>query len=138
MLVVHTRFGDIEIDPETILTFPKGLLGFESLTRYKLLHEDKPDPTVFWLQSLDDADVSFNVVQANSLGIEYQIELSDEETALIDLESPDDAVLLLTLARQDDSQKPLAANTFAPLVLSTKSRKGLQKAGLRADIVFRN
>ncbi|KAF0814437.1 Flagellar assembly factor FliW [Andreprevotia sp. IGB-42] len=138
MQIVHTRFGDIEVDPDTVLTFPRGLPGFESLTRYKLLHEDKPNPTVLWLQSLDDAEVAFSVVQAELLGINYQIELNDEETALLGLDKPEDAILLLTLAKRDESKNSISANTVAPIILNTKTRKGLQKIGLHADIVFRN
>jgi len=59
MTMIETRFGQVDIDPQTVLEFPQGLPGFEQFTRYKLLHEDKPNPQVMWLQSLDDADLMF-------------------------------------------------------------------------------
>ncbi|SMC20562.1 flagellar assembly factor FliW [Andreprevotia lacus DSM 23236] len=138
MQIAHTRFGDVEVDPATILTFPRGLPGFESYTRYKLLHEEKPNPTVLWLQSLDDAEVAISVVQADLLGVNYQIELSDEETALLQLEAGHETVLLLTLAKQPDNSKGISANTMSPIIINATSRRGLQKIGLHADIVFRN
>lgn len=138
MTMIETRFGQIDIDPQTVLEFPQGLPGFEQYTRYKLLHEDKPNPQVMWLQSLDDADLVFSVIEADRLGLNYQIVLSDEEVAMLQLAAPEDAVLLLILSRPEDGSAPVAANTRAPLVLNPVARKGLQKTGVRADIVFSN
>lgn len=138
MTVIETRFGKIDIDPQTVLEFPLGLPGFEQYTRYKLLHEDKPNPQVMWLQSLDDADLVFSIIEADRLGLNYQISLSDEEVALLELTAPQDAILLLILSRPEDGSAPVAANTRAPLVLNPESRKGLQKTGVRAEIVFSN
>lgn len=138
MTMIETRFGQIDIDPQTVLEFPQGLPGFEQYTRYKLLHEDKPNPQVMWLQSLDDADLVFSVIEADRLGLNYQIVLSDEEVAMLQLATPEDAVLLLILSRPEDGSAPVAANTRAPLVLNPVARKGLQKTGVRADIVFSN
>jgi len=138
MTMIETRFGQVDIDPQTVLEFPQGLPGFEHYTRYKLLHEDKPNPQVMWLQSLDDADLVFSVIEADRLGLNYQIVLSDEEVAMLQLAAPEDAVLLLILSRPEDGSAPVAANTRAPLVLNPVARKGLQKTGVRADIVFSN
>jgi flagellar assembly factor FliW len=138
MQTLNTRFGEIEIDPETVLTFPQGMPGFENCTRYKLLHEEQPNPRVRWLQSLDDADLSFSLVQVEHLGLSYEVALSDEECALIELENAEDAVLLLLLSRPLEDGREIAANTQAPVILNLKSRKALQKVGFRADIVFRS
>ncbi len=138
MQTLNTRFGEIEIDPETVLTFPQGMPGFEDCTRYKLLHEEQPNPRVRWLQSLDDADLSFSLVQVEHLGLSYEVSLSDEECALIELEQAEDAILLLLLSRPFEEGQAISANTQAPVVLNIKSRKALQKVGVRADIVFRS
>ncbi len=139
MEVYQTPFGSIEVDPQTVITFPSGLPGFPECKRYKLLHEDRPNPQVLWLQSLDEADVCFNVVEADSLGLNYQISLSDEECAEIGLENQEDVRLLLILARKDETVSPsISANAQAPIVLNLLTRKALQKFGLRADVVFRN
>jgi len=78
------------------------------------------------------------VIEANRLGLNYQIALSDDEVAMLQLKEPQDAVLLLILSRPESGSAPVAANTRAPLVLNPVSRKGLQKTGVRADIVFSN
>ncbi|KPC52942.1 flagellar assembly protein FliW [Amantichitinum ursilacus] len=141
MTHLNTRFGEVDIDPANELTFPLGLPGFETFTRFVLLHEDKPNPTVRWLQSLDDTSVALSVVPASDLGLDYQIVLTDEEVALLQLERQEDVQLLLILSRRNTHNGldgAIAANTFAPVILNVAARRGFQKTGLRADIVFRN
>lgn len=137
MEIYQTPFGQIEVDPDTVISFPDGLPGFPEQKRYKLLHEDRPNPQVLWMQSLDDAEVCFSVVEAERLGLNYQIVLDDDECAKIGLESADEAKLLLILARKD-GKGDITANTQAPIVLNPRTRKALQKIGLRADVVFSN
>lgn len=136
MTHLSTRFGEVDVDPANELTFPSGLPGFETCTRFVLLHEDKPNPTVRWLQSLDEPGLAFSVVPAADLGLDYQIVLSDEEVALLQLTRPEDIELLLILSRRNSGN--IAANTFSPVILNVAAKRGFQKTGLRADIVFRN
>ncbi|WP_410498919.1 flagellar assembly protein FliW [Chitinibacter sp. S2-10] len=136
MDIFQSQFGPIEVDPDTIIHFPAGLPGFETCKNYKLLNEDKPNPNVYWLQSLDDADVAFSIIGAERLGFNYVLTLSDEECAAIDLTDTNDAMLFLILSRPSDDS--IRANTFAPLVINLQSRKGLQKVDIKADIVFSN
>ncbi|WP_373975958.1 flagellar assembly protein FliW [Chitinibacter sp. SCUT-21] len=136
MEVFQSQFGPIEVDPETVIHFPAGLPGFEECKNYKLLHEDKPNPSVYWLQSLDDATVAFSIVGAERLGFNYVLTLSDEECTSIELNNASDAMLFLILSRPDN--QAIRANTLAPLVINLQSRKGLQKVDVKADIVFSN
>jgi len=136
MQVFQSRFGQIEVDPDTIIHFPLGIPGFEDCKNYKLLHEDSKDPQVLWLQSLDDSAAMFTLIEAERLGLNYMLTLSDEECDLIELKNAEDAKLFLILSRPDGSQ--ISANTRAPLVINLQSRKGLQKLDVKADIVFRN
>ncbi len=138
METYQTRFGEIQVDPETVIVFPSGLPGLPDCQRYKLLHEDNPNPQVMWLQSLDDAAICFNVVEAERLGLEYQVALSDDECAEIELNATDEACLLLILSRKEAEQPGIAANTQAPIVLNVRTRKALQKTGVRATVVFSN
>lgn len=133
-----TLLGEIEVDPDTVITFPSGLPGLPACQRYKLLHEDKPSPQVMWLQSLDNPEVYFNVIEAERLGLNYQLTLNDEECAEIDLQPQDTTQLLLILARGAEANSGVFARTQAPFVLNLRSRKALQKTGVRADVVFRN
>ncbi|MBN9421610.1 MAG: hypothetical protein BGO63_05180 [Candidatus Accumulibacter sp. 66-26] len=120
------RFGlkEVPVDPETVFTFAEGLAGFAQCKRFKFFHEEGK-PTVFWLQSLDQSDIMFPIVAPEMLDLEYQIELSDADCALLDLEKAEDAAIVVILYRNEASG--IAANTRSPLILNLKNRKGMQK-----------
>jgi|APIni6443716594_1056825.scaffolds.fasta_scaffold20450_1 flagellar assembly factor FliW len=138
-----TQFGTQEIDPESILTFPNGMPGFENCTRYKLFHEDKEQPVVHWLQSIDDPNVAFSVVDPAVFGLNYEFVLSDEEEHLLKMESVDDIAVFLIAYKQQpdaDSKANINANINGPIVLNTRTRIGMQKVlvGLQADITLKS
>ena len=117
---------DVPIDPDTLFTFPEGIAGFENCKRFKLFHEEGK-ATVFWLQSVDDSAVMFPIVAPGALDIEYQIELSDADCALIGLQSVEDVAVVLIVYRNQAENGKIAANTRSPVILNLKSRKGMQK-----------
>lgn len=117
---------NVTVDPDTLFTFPNGMAGFENCKRFKLFHEEGGG-TVFWLQSVDDAEVSFPVVVPEKIDIEYEIELSDEDCALIGLESVTDVAIVVVVYRSEAEGGKIAANTRSPVILNLKTRKGMQK-----------
>lgn len=129
---------NVVVDPETLFTFPDGLAGFENCKRFKLFHEEGK-PTVFWLQCVDDPDVMFPVVAPEQLDLEYQIELSDEDCSLIELQDGADAAVVVIIYRDAAKDGKIAANAQSPVVLNLKSRKGMQKIlkSIEPALVFR-
>ncbi len=129
---------DVGVDPETLFSFPKGVAGFEQCKRFKLFHEEGK-PTVFWLQSVDDSALMFPVVAPEQLDLEYQIELSDDDCALIGLQDAADAVVAVIIYRDAAQDGKIAANTHSPVILNLKSRKGMQKIlqDVQPTLVFR-
>lgn len=118
---------DVPINPETVLNFPQGLIGFEDSKRFSIFHEEGK-PTVFWLQSLDDPRLMFSIVPPESIDVAYQIELSDADTALLQLKNPEDATVVVILYRDAvEGQERINANTRSPLVINMASRTGMQK-----------
>ncbi|MBV8465824.1 MAG: flagellar assembly protein FliW [Burkholderiales bacterium] len=137
MQIETLQFGVLDIDENTIITFPDGLPGFEECTQFKLLHDESPAPRVMWMQSVNGPDVVLNVIDASLLGFNYQLSLTDEESAKIDCKDTKDIVLLLTLAKDSGTGK-ITPHTSSPIVLNTATRKAIQKSGVRAVMVFTN
>jgi flagellar assembly factor FliW len=117
---------NVAIDPDTLFTFPEGIAGFEGCKRFKLFHEEGK-ATVFWLQSVDDTAVMFPIVAPEALDIEYQIELSDADCALLGLPGVEDVAVVLIVYRSEAEGGKIAANTRSPVILNLKGRKGMQK-----------
>ncbi len=149
---LNTRFGELEVDPARIITFPRGIPGFETSTRWTLFHEinDKGEMVsgvVLHLQSVDDESVSLSLTEPNLFGFNYDLVLSDSEVAELKLEDPNDILVLTTLSAknvvpQSGNIMPAAnmfANISAPILINTKSRIGVQKilVGRESKVDFR-
>ena len=135
MKINSSYLGEQEVDPDTVITFPNGLPGFEKNTRYKLFNEEGK-PTVFWLQSLDDSSIMFSAAQPESFNVAYELILSDEEVAQLEVEDPDRVTVLLLLARPNDSkgedetvlaESGIRANLNGPLLINVDKRLAMQK-----------
>lgn len=142
MKIQSTHLGTHEIDPQSIMTFPQGIPGFEHCTRYKLFHEDKEQPVVHWLQSIDDPNVTFSLVDPALFGLNYEIVLSDDEARLLQMENPGDIAVMLIAYKPESSAASAAninANINGPVILNARARIGMQKVlvGLQADITLK-
>lgn len=143
-----THFGTIDYDPNGVITFPKGIIqleGFENCTRYVLFHEESGSGVFHYLQSLDDADLSFTIIDPTLLNIDYEVQLSDQESALLKVEEGDVVELLLMVYRpfvvdgEDVKQEAdIKAQTKSPLIVNTTKLIGFQKVGLSSRLVFTN
>ena len=70
--VQTTRFGTLEIEPERVMRFDGGLLGFADATRFALI-ETGDDSYFFWLQSLHDPALAFVVCDPQSFVPGYTV-----------------------------------------------------------------
>jgi flagellar assembly factor FliW len=137
---VDTRFGELEVDPSQVITFPRGIPGFEQSERWMLFHEldeqgNWTNGVVVYLQSIDDGDIALPLTDPTLFGFNYELALSDSEVAELGLVDPGDVMVLTTLsvkASAAGSEGRLAlsdmyANIAAPILINTKSRIGMQK-----------
>ena len=122
-------FGSVEVDPEKVLTFSKGLVGFENCKRFMLVHEaGKGQPSSFTLQSLDDPIIAFQIADPANFGLGYELELTDEEVALLQSPAAEDIQVMQVLFKSEqDGKAAIAGNFGAPLLINTRARVGIQK-----------
>jgi len=66
-------------------------------------------------------------VPPQTLDLEYQIELSDADCALLGLDGGDDATVALIVYRNEAEGGKIAANTRSPIILNVRTRRGMQK-----------
>ncbi len=129
-------FGKQTIDPETIISFPNGIPGFESQTRFKLFHQEG-NPIIYWLQSLDDENLTFSVAHPCIFNINYNFVLTDAEEALLQLESIDDVLILILLHKDESdpaSRHPTIKGSIkSPLIINGSKRIGMQKILARME-----
>lgn len=140
MQVKTYLFGTVDVAEDKVINFPKGLIGFEDKKQFMLAHEDgKGEPQSFTLQSLDDAALAFQIIDPTALGFNYELELTDEENALLQTPAGEDVAVMITLYRQEESGG-VAPSLRAPLIINLKARVGLQKLleQMRTNVTLTN
>ena len=128
MNIDSPRFGTLQVEAEKIIEFPQGLAGFEDCHRFSLYHREDRGHAYFILQSVDDPAVAFQLADPAHFGFSYEIELNDEESALLKLTNPQDIAVTVIVWRDqgDDTTTPLRASLKAPLLINTRERRGMQ------------
>jgi len=137
-MLVKTNFlgveETIEVSEEQIFAFDPGIGGFESLRRYALIPET--DSPVDWLQSLDDPDVAFALMEPFVFQADYAFELQDADSHALGMQEPQDALVRCVLTLDEDPTK-ITANMLAPLVLCRRTHMARQVIVQNADYDLR-
>ncbi len=123
MQIGTTRFGNIEITDESVIHIPQGMLGLQAFKRFVLL-EDRHDTGLKWLQSVDNPALAFMVTEPKQHFVDYDIELSGEQSASLDLADPRDAAILTTVTVENSGR--VTTNLLGPIVINTRTMQAAQ------------
>lgn len=124
---INTKYlGKINIDKESILSFPNGLLGLKDSNEFAIINmEDMP--YFKFLQDIKNPNISFLVINPWEFFSDYDIELPDEKLKNININPKSENLMeiyaIVTLSKEF---KKSTANLLAPVVINLKERKGKQ------------
>jgi len=121
MRIETTRFGPLELDESTLIRFPWGIPGFDTLKRYVLLEHGKGP--FQWLQAVDEPAVAFVVCAPEALGFQYKIPREKGET--IRLDNWDDLVVLVMVSF-DRNHAVIRPHQCGPLLFNSLLKIGYQ------------
>jgi len=121
--VLTKAYGTIEVNERQKITFPSGLFGFESLKDYVLL--DAPEQPFYWLQSLDEENTAFILIDPFIFRPDYEMDINNEELLPIGITESEKAVIFSIVTIPPDNG-PMTANLQGPLVINRDSRLGIQ------------
>jgi flagellar assembly factor FliW len=122
MIVNTSRFGQVQVDAEQTLTFPKGLLGFPKYTRYVLIQPSE-DSFFYWMQSMQAADLAFVVTDPSLFVPTYRVPFKQEQMVELGITGPEDAYVLVIVNKHGHL---LTGNLQGPLVIHASRRIGEQ------------
>ena len=119
------HFGKLQIEEDKIITFPKGILGFEDYGRYVMINDEDENSPFCWLQSIDNSDLAFTLVNPYLICLDYKPDLPKSEIAKLGKgEAGDYSILSIVIIPQDIEK--MTANLMAPIVINLKTKKALQ------------
>lgn len=117
-------FGEIEYTKEELISFPKGLFGFEEEQSFLLLPFSK-EGTLFSLQSAQTNDLAFTLMHPFSLDPSYAPVLSAEELKALGVERSEDLYYYVTCTVREPAGES-TINMKCPLAINPDTRVGAQ------------
>ncbi len=120
-------FGEIEIDESKIITFEDGIIGFPDMKKFTLIFDEEKEgrPSISWLQSMDEPEIAFPVMDPLFVCETYNPSVEDELLKNLGTVKEDNLYVLVTVTVPQDI-KELAVNLKAPIVINTDTRKASQ------------
>lgn len=115
LTIDSTRFGQIEIDPESVVEFPHGMIGLDS-RRFALVAREA-DADFLWLHSLEDPELALPVTDPRRFFGDFGVELPEGERERLELPELAATDVYVTV-RASDQLEGFTANLRAPIVIS--------------------
>ncbi|MBF0146006.1 MAG: flagellar assembly protein FliW [Magnetococcales bacterium] len=126
MMEVHgTRFGTLSFDSEDIIQLADGLLGFPLSKRY-IMFPYSDDSSFFWLQSLDEPEISFIVINPFDFFANLEFEVTDEDARSIGLQKSEDVEIFSLVTIPEGQPEDMRTNLAGPVIVNTRTRQGKQ------------
>ena len=115
--------GKIDVTEDRLITIPDGLFGFETYTKYALVDSDY-EPFL-WLQSCEDPNLAFLIVDPFLISSDYETDIDDDYLAKIGITKPED-IIIMTIVTVPHDGSPITANFQGPLVINKVNKKCVQ------------
>ena len=123
--VTSTRFGDLQVETEKIITMTTPFLGFPESRQFSLLPH-KEDSPLMWLQSVEEPDLAFVVVSPTAIVPDYKPQLLDLIRDELEISDEKELDMLVLLTIPHDHPEKMTANLLGPLAINVTKRLAKQ------------
>ncbi len=125
MRIKNRNLGEIEVDPESSLHIPEGILGFEDHERFLLVRLPEYEPFL-WLVAETDPELAFAVADpAHFLDEPYLITMTEADTERLDLHDGD-PLEVYVIASTEGERPRVTGNLKGPVVVNARNRVAKQ------------
>jgi flagellar assembly factor FliW len=112
LILTTTRFGDVEVAPESLLRFPEGLIGLGG-SEYALI--PAPHGPFVWCQSASDPGVALVLTRPQRFFPHFTLELAEADAERLGIDGPEPTEIFVTV-RAAPVPADCTANLKAPIV----------------------
>ena len=106
------------------ITFKDGIPAFEEYKNYQIeIDEDNP---FHKLQSLDQAELSFIIIDPFTIKPDYDFNLTDSTIEKLEIENVKDIAVYTMVTISNDDYKNMTTNLLAPMIINTKNNLAKQ------------
>lgn len=120
MKLATAHFGELEVHEDDLYTATVPVPGFPDSTRFFFIEREKIAPFK-WLQSMDDAGLTFVVVEPHHFFHDYTPKFGAFDLKEIGL-GPQDAPQLMAIVVLPEDLTKMTANLRGPLIINPKTK----------------
>jgi len=122
MIIETSRFGQLEVDKDRLITFVGGILGFPDDNQFALVQTGEGS-AFYWLQSVSNKELAFVVCDPRMFVSDYKVPVKLEDLQPIELNDMEEAQVFIIVNKVDEG---LTGNFQGPLVVNVSNHKGRQ------------
>lgn len=120
----NAKFGEIEVDEDSVVTFPNGIPGFEQCKRFGMLALEEEAPFLRLL-SIDQPNVGFVLLNPMLIWQDYNPDIGKEDLDSLQLEKPEDMAIYCIVTLSPVAAE-VTANLKGPIFVNTETRTARQ------------
>ncbi|HPO13171.1 MAG TPA: flagellar assembly protein FliW [Candidatus Hydrogenedentes bacterium] len=131
MQVTTTRFGVLEVAPESVYTFTQPIIGFQEYRRFVLL-AGPSESRVYWLQSTESGELAFLLMNPRDVMPDYTVPLNPHDLSELAASTMEELEVYTLVVVPEDPAK-IRTNLKAPIVINRKRHLAKQTVIDRND-----
>ena len=105
MRITTNNFGKLHIPDENIITFENGIPGFKENTQYIIINDEEEGSPFCWLQSIQEPDLAFALVNPFLVHDHYNPNLPKSEVEKLGEGTEKDYSILSIVIIPEDVEK---------------------------------
>lgn len=124
-IIETRRFGSIEFSQDDIVIFPDGMIGFSGCNHFLIL-QHKEGSAFRWLQSVENPDVAFLIVDPTQYVPDYEFKIHESVVSGLELteETPHLVYTVVTIPK--GNPEGMTLNLTGPIVINATNQKAKQ------------
>lgn len=126
MIINTVRFGQVEVNEDSVITFPEGIPGFPSERDFILLQLGLEETPFWWLQSVSDEQLCFLTIEPNRVFPDYDFRVPNEQLRQLQLGEEPSLEALAIVNVPDGELRRATVNLRAPVLVNPSARLGVQ------------
>lgn len=137
MKITSKEFGEFEVKDEDIIKFNRPIFGFEDKESFIILR-DSPEDDIMYLQSIEDENLHFIIVDPYAVLPKYEPQLSSDDITALKIKKAEISDLrYMLIAIITENIENSVVNLKNPIVINSKNKQAIQAMLENEDYIMR-
>ena len=126
MIVKSELLGEITVEPDELITFPGGILGFPACRQFVLIPSERDG--LYWLQSAEHSPLAFMLVDPFIAVDGFVVDVGQKDLAELEATQESEVAVLAIVTLASPAQGGCTVNLQGPIAFNLRTRRAKQIA----------